>query len=170
MTQIIRYSLILFLALSTVVSAQAQKIGYTNSQAILAEMPDVKRAEAELESLQKQMRTKYDQMIKRYQTQRGAVEKKYQDGLLSQVQLDQEIKKLGEEEKKIMKYEQDIMGQLQKKRAASIQPILKKVQDAIDAVSAEKGYLYIFDQSTGVLLYAKPEDDITGAVKSKLGM
>ena len=33
----------------------AQKFGYLNSQAILAELPEVKQSEAELEALQKQL-------------------------------------------------------------------------------------------------------------------
>ena len=45
----------LFIAMFCMVSmAQAQKFGYVNSAAILAEMPDVKQADANLEALQKQ--------------------------------------------------------------------------------------------------------------------
>lgn len=170
MTKIFRYSLIVALTLCMGFTAQAQKFGYTSSQAILLELPDVQRADAKLETLQTQLTSRGEQMVQRYQVKRQDLEKRYADGLLSQVQLETEMKALQADEKKIMDFEKDMMKQLQDKRTELIQPILDKVQQAIDDVAKEQGYQYIFDQSTGVLLYAKPEDDITSAVKTKLGM
>jgi outer membrane protein len=170
MTTIFRYSLIMALALCVTFSAQAQKFGYTNSQAILVEMPDVKRADAKLETLQKQLQSKGEQMVQIYQVKGQDLQKRMDAGTISQIDYATEAQVLSAEEKKIVKYEQDMMKQLSDKRAELIQPILKRVQDAIDAVADEKGYQYVFDMSTGVLLYAKDEDDITVAVKTKLGM
>lgn len=169
MTTIFRYSLIMVLSICVTFSAQAQ-FGYTNSQAILVEMPDVKRADAKLETLQKQLQSKGEQMVSGFRTKAENLQKKADAGTISQLDYETEAKALAAEERKIMQYEQDMMKQLADKRAELIQPILKRVQDAIDDVAAEKGYQYIFDMSTGVLLYAKPKDDITGAVKAKLGM
>lgn len=170
MTKIFRYSLMVALTLCVTFSAQAQKFGYTSSQAILMELPDVKRADAKLETLQKQLQAKGEQMVQAYQTKAQSLQARYEKGELSQVQLEQESQTMAKEEQRIMAYEKDMMKQLSDKRAELIQPILARVQDAIDAVAKEKGYQYIFDQSTGVLLYAKDEDDITPAVKAKLGM
>lgn len=170
MTTIIRYSLVLTMLFCMAFSANAQKFGYTNSQAILVEMPDVKLAESKLETLQKQLQTRYEQLMTKYQQMRGDLEKRYGEGTLSQVQLDAELKVLGDKEKEIIDYEKDMMNQMQTRRAKEIQPILEKVQDAIDMVAKEQGYQYIFDQGSGVLLYAKEEDDITPLVKAKLGM
>ena len=44
---------------------KAQKFGYLNSQAILAELPEVKQSEAELEALQKQLQKKVKPCWKR---------------------------------------------------------------------------------------------------------
>jgi outer membrane protein len=170
MTTFFRYSLMMALALCVTFSAQAQKFGYTNSQAILMELPDVKRADSRLETLQKQLQSKGEQMVQTYQAKGQDLQKRANDGVIAQVQYETEAQALAIEEKKILKYEQDMMKQLSDKRAELIQPILKRVQNAIDAVADEKGYQYIFDMSTGVLLYAKDEDDITAAVKAKLGM
>ena len=49
-------------------SMQAQKVGYIDSDAILAEMPQVKQAQANLEVLRKQLTTKGQQMITDFQT------------------------------------------------------------------------------------------------------
>ena len=170
MTKIFRYSLMVALTFCVTFSAQAQKFGYTSSQAILMELADVKRADAKLETLQKQLQAKGEQMVSAYQTKAQALQAQYEKGELSQVQMEAESQKMARDEQKIMAYEKDMMKQLSDKRAELIQPILGRVQEAIDAVAEEKGYQYIFDQSTGVLLYAKDEDDITAAVKAKLGM
>ncbi len=170
MTKMIRYSFMVALMACFAFTAQAQKFGYTNSQGILMEMPDVKRADAKLEALQTQLQKKGQQMLETYQTKRADLDKRYQAGELSQKQAEAEMQGLAEEEKKIMKYEQDMMSQLASKREELIKPILDRIQTAIDDVAKEQGYQYIFDSSTGVLLYAKPSDDITDVIKTKLGM
>lgn len=170
MTTIFRYSLMVAIALCVTFSAQAQKFGYTNSQAILMELPDVKRADSRLETLQKQLQAKGEQMVQAYQAKGQNLQKRMDAGTISQIDYSTEAQALAAEESKIMQYEKDMMKQLSDKRAELIQPILKRVQDAIDAVADEKGYQYVFDMSTGVLLYAKDENDITTAVKAKLGM
>lgn len=170
MTKIIRYTLVFAITVCLAFTAQAQKFGYVNSQAILMELPDVKRADAKLEALQTQYQKKGQQMLESYQTKRADLDKRYQEGTVSQVQAESELKVLGEEEKKIMNYEQEMVKQISTRREELIKPILNDVQEAIDAVAKEKGYQYIFDTGSGVLLYARPEDDITEAVKAKIGM
>jgi outer membrane protein len=170
MKRIFRLSLVVVFTVCLAFSAEAQKFGYTNSQAILMEMPDVKRADAKLADLQKQLQKKGEQMLKAYQTKRADLQRRYDGGEISPAQANKELEALGQEEQKLMKYEQDMMTQLGQKREELIKPILQKVQDAIDAVAKEKGYKYVIDSSTGVLLYADPSNDITSSVKAKLGM
>ncbi|MGB1216685.1 MAG: OmpH family outer membrane protein [Saprospiraceae bacterium] len=161
--------LVLVLVACVSFTAEAQ-FGYTNSQAILLEMPKVKSADAKLEALQKQLQKKGQQMLESYQAKGADLQARYEKGELSQVKADAEMKTLEAEKQKIMKYEVDMGNQLASKREELIKPILEEVQAAIDKVAEEKGYQYIFDTGSGVLLYAKPDDDITPAVKAKLGM
>ena len=49
-------------------------------------------------------------------------------------------------------------------------PILKRIDTAIKAVAKEYGYFYIFDSSSGVLLFVPESRDVTNLVKKKLGM
>lgn len=170
MTNIIRYSLMLAITLCMAISVNAQKFGYTDSQVILMELPDTKRADAKMETLGKQLQARSEKMIASYQAKRADIEKRYQDGLLSQIQLEQEAAELSKEEQEIIKGQQDMEKQLMDKRLELIQPILDKVTKAIDDVAAEKGITYVLDKSSGIILYAKPSDDITEAVKAKLGM
>ena len=52
---------ILFTGLS--LSIQAQKFGYLNSQVLLAELPEVKAADAEIQALQTQLEKKGQMMV-----------------------------------------------------------------------------------------------------------
>ncbi len=171
MKQVLHIALFFVFSLAFVSTADAQsKFAYTNSAALLAEMPDVKRADTKLEALKKQLQKKGQQMLDDLRNKYADLQKRYENGLLSKVQAEQEAQKLAEEEQKLAKYEQDMYNQLASKREELIKPILEKVQTAIDDVAKEKGYSYVFDTNTMILLYAKPEDDITPAVKVKLGM
>jgi outer membrane protein len=159
----------LVVAMGSVVSTvQAQKFGYLNSAAILAEMPEVKQADANLEALQKQLQKKGQDMLKKLQEDYGKVQQQVQAGNLSPIQQEQESKRLQEEEAKIAKFEQDMIKQVQDKRDELLGPIYDKVNQAIQDVASENGYQFIFDQ--GVLLYAEDSQDVSTLVKAKLGL
>ena len=49
-------------------------------------------------------------------------------------------------------------------------PLRDKIQTAIDQVAAENGYAFIFDYSTGFVLYADSSTDVSNLVRAKLGM
>ena len=64
-------------------SAQAQKFGFIDSDALLIEMPKVKQARANLEVLQKQLQTKGQNMVNEFQTKYQQLETKKQTILFS---------------------------------------------------------------------------------------
>lgn len=150
--------------------AVAQKFGYLNSNAILAEMPEVQQANANLDALRKQLQKKGQQMLQNLQTKYQDVQQRVERGELSPKQQEEEGQKLQAEEQNIAKFEQDMISQLKTKEAELLQPILDKVNDAIAAVAKEDGYTYIFDSSVGILLYADDSTDVSDKVKSKLGI
>ncbi|MFK7937077.1 MAG: OmpH family outer membrane protein [Saprospiraceae bacterium] len=161
----------LFIALFCMVSmAQAQKFGYVNSAAILAEMPDVKQADANLEALQKQLQKKGQQMVQTLQTNYQAVQERVAKGELAPKQQEEEGAKLQAEQEKIAKFEQDMVTQISQKRETLLSPILERVNTAIADVAKENGMQFIFDSSSGVLLYADEAQDVGAMVKAKLGI
>lgn len=170
MRNILKVLSVVLLLVGTVATTQAQKLAYTNSAALLSEFPDVKRLDASLETLQKQLVKKGENMVKKFETEYKAAAEKEKRGELSPKQISDLRKNLETKQQDIVKYEQDIQNQLVTKRNKELEPILKKVQDAINAVAKEKGYDYVVDASTGILLYAADQHDITTAVKSKLGI
>ena len=71
-----------------------------------------------------------------------------------------------------MQMGQDAQRELEKAWMEMLEPIAKKIDDAIKAVGQEGSYVYIFDLSSTQIPYVSEtlSTDITGAVKSKLGI
>ena len=155
-----------FLTANTTV--EAQKFGYINSAAVLAELPEVQQMRSNLEGLQKQLQKKGQQMLADYQTKQQAALTKQQNGTLAPVEEKQVMEDLQKKEQEIMKFEQEMQQKLGSKEQELLNPILEKVNTAIQAVAKDNGFQFIFDTSSGVLLYANESQDITAMVKAKL--
>ena len=165
-----KFALLLSIVLLTCFSLQAQKFGYLNSAALLQEMPEVKEAEANLETLQKQLQAKGQNMLKEFQTKYADLERRHNEGGIAPKDLEVEAEKLKTEEANLAKYEQDMQRQVIEKREALLQPILDRVNTAIKELAQQEAYTYIFDSSAGILLYADESTDVMAKVKAKLGM
>jgi outer membrane protein len=164
----LKYALILCAVGIGTMTLNAQKFGYLNSAALLQEMPEVKEAEANLETLQKQLQAKGKKLVEDFQAKYADLERRQNE--IAPKDLEGEVTKLREEEANIGKFEQDMQRQLVEKRETLLQPILDRVNQAIKELAEAEGYTYIFDSSAGVLLYADETTDVTSKVKAKLGM
>jgi len=168
MKRIVKISCLLLAAFGAVSTVQAQKFGYVNSSAILAEMPEVKQLEANLDALQKQLQKKGQGMVEQLQKDYAEVQQKASSGDLSPKQQEEAGKKLEDQQAEIAKFEQDMVKQLQEKRNKELQPILEKINQAITDVAKENGFQFIFDE--GVILFADEAQDVGALVRTKLGM
>jgi len=147
---------------------QAQKYGYINSDALIAEMPKVKQMQPELESLQKILNKKRETMITDLQAKQQDAQRKYEQGLLSPADQETVQAQLVTGQQEIAAYEQTMQNDLLKKQQELLDPILKQVDDAIKQVAKENGYTMIFNSA--VLLYADEAQDVSAQVKAKLNL
>jgi len=163
---------VLILASAGTAELHAQKFGYLNSAALLQLMPEVREAEANLQTFQEQLQKKGQQMLEQFQAKYQELERKNSQGEISPKQLQEETKALQDEEAKIAQFERDMQQQILGKREDLLQPILDDVNAAIQEVASEHGYSYIFDASPGggILLYADETTDVMDLVKAKLGL
>lgn len=169
MKQVTRITAFAFLFFAcSFVSAFAQKVGYVNSTAIIAELPEVKAAELSVEALQKQLQKKAQDMLQKFQADYTEVQRKVENGDLSPKQQEEEGKRLEAKQTELSQLEQDSYKQIQDKRNDLLRPIYDKVNQAIKEVAEENGYLMLVDQ--GVLLYSDPSADATALVRKKLGL
>lgn len=148
--------------------ANAQKIAHINTDKLLAEMPETKALKAELEKLRTTYRNDIEGMFKKLE----AKVKKYEAEGKTQTQ-EENVKRAQEvqlDRQKIAQAEQTMNQEMAKRYQEKTLPILQKAEDAIKAVAAEKGFIYVMDASPGkgLIVYDKG-DDILAAVKAKLG-
>ena len=72
---------------------------------------------------------------------------------------------------RIQKFEELAMNKLQKAREELFEPVMTKATNAIKEVAKENGFTYIFDMSSGAVLFAsETSEDILPLVKKKLGI
>jgi outer membrane protein len=168
MKKTIVFVLALMITMSS--SVFAQKFGFCNSAALLAELPEVKQADSDLQAYQAQLTKKGQEMVQVLQTKAKDLEDKRAKGLISPKDADELTAKLQGEESAIQEYEQKVYADLTKKREELYAPILDKVNVAMKEVAKANGFVLVFDASTQILLYADETLDVTKLVKTKLGI
>lgn len=165
-----------FLFFSLLLSAfalQAQtspKYGHMNLGNLLEMLPDTKKANDELKVFADKLTALDDSMGMALRNAIDTFQTRYEAGILTPVQAQQQEAKLQKQQQDLQKFEQEANEKVAAKREELLKPILTKVDEAIKAVAKEGGYAMIFDTSTGAMLFATDTDDITEAVKKKLGI
>ena len=160
----------LILLLIAPMSVFAQKFGHIKTQEILVAMPDYIKAQTDIQTMQKQ----YEDEMKRAQEE---FNKKFTAHQEEQANLPKNIqerrqKELQELSQKGMQMQQDAQLELERSWMTMLEPIAKKIEDAIKAVGQDGGYVYIFDLNATQIPFVNEtlSTDVTGAVKAKLGI
>ena len=160
----------LLLLLIAPMSVFAQKFGHVKFAEILTVMPEYTKAQTDIQAQQKQ----YEDEMKRASDE---LTKKFTEYQQEQANLPKNIqerrqKELQELNEKGMQFQADAQQQLQKAYAEMMEPIYKKIDDAIKAVGQEGGYVYIFDLNRTDIPFVDESlsTDVTPAVKGKLGL
>lgn len=162
--------LALFLVFSIQLGVNAQKIGFINTQEILTLLPEVKQANSDIEVMKAMFQKKGQEMVQSLQTKYQELQKKQQTGELAPVEIEKQSAALKLEEGQLGEFEQSSQQKIYEKSEELLKPIQDKVNQAIKDVAAENGFLYIFDSSQGLVLYADPTADASKLVKAKLGI
>lgn len=157
--------LVLMLMLLAPMTMMAQKFGKVNTQTIMQALPDVAKANRELEALQKQK----DNELKAMQDELNRKLDEYQKGqstmnATAKQQKETELQGLNQ---KIQQAYQDGQQELQKKSNELMQPIVAKVRAAIDAVGKAGNYTYIFEEGAAIYTGSNVVD-VTKEVQSKI--
>ncbi|MBR5204699.1 MAG: OmpH family outer membrane protein [Bacteroidaceae bacterium] len=163
-----KIALILMLILP--MSVFAQKFGHIRSQEILLVMPEYTKAQTDIEVMRKQ----YEDDMKRVEDE---FQKKFTAFQQEQANLPKNIlerrqKELQELSERGMQMQQDAQQELQQSWMEMLEPIAKKIDDAIKAVGQEGGYVFIFDLNATQIPFVNETyaTDVTSAVKAKLGI
>jgi outer membrane protein len=163
-----KIALMLFAGVLLSTASIAQKFGYVNSQELLQDMPEMKKANTDLTAFAKQYQDQLETMGKEFD-KKG---QEYQAGSASMTAARKEAmeKELQGLQTRIQEYNQSAQEKVQKRKEELYKPLLEKADKAIKDVAKEKGFDYVFDASAGSILYAKDSDNILDLVKAKLGI
>jgi outer membrane protein len=155
-------------------SAQAQmKVGYTNVDYVLSQLPDSKQIEADLKTyrsqLENSLKAKYQDFEAKAKDYQANGEK------MSEVIRKDKEKELQNLQASIQEFEKNSEESLQKKQQTLLQPVLEKIQKAIKEVARDNGYTYVFNSDAGygttpILLHAPEEDNVSDLVLKKMGV
>ena len=160
---------LVFIFIVTAAFAQPLKFGHIDSQKLITELPEFAEAnrqlEAEatiLEDRRNIMQEEIERKFNEYVTQRDALPD------LIRATMEKDIQDL---QQRLESYNMLAQQSLARKQQELLQPIIDKVNRAIEQVGDENGFIYIFDVSTQVVLYYSTASiDCMQKVKQQLGV
>lgn len=151
-------------------TASAQKFGNINMGEVFETMPERAVVQKEMEELQAKYETELSKMGDEYQ-------KKVNDYLAEQDKLEKSIadaraQEIEQLQQRIQNFREMAAKDLQTQQQNKVQPIIEKINKAIQTVGEKEGFTYIFDLSQGNILYASPSQcvDVLPLVKKELGL
>ncbi|RFS23980.1 OmpH family outer membrane protein [Chitinophaga silvatica] len=166
-----KFVIIAFVAVTGLfsVNAMAQsKVAHINAQALIAAMPEAKKAETDLQTYAQSLEGDGKALVDEYTKKM----KEFDEKAATMTDNVKEIKtrEIQDAQKRIQDYRDAAEQKVQNKQQELLKPIYDKARKAIEDVAKEKGYGYVIDSSAGILLVSPAADDILAAVKGKMGI
>jgi outer membrane protein len=149
----------------------SSKIGYADVDYIFGQMPEAKQIDADLKSLQNQLRNNIEAKAQEFQKKLADYQANL-NTMLDAVRVNTE-RELQQLQQNLEKLQQDAQTTIQNKQNQLMDPVYKKVGKAIEEVAKENGYTFILNQQIGgldVILYGDEKADISDLVLKKMGV
>jgi len=163
-----KIGMVLGLASCALVFGQV-KLGYVDSQRVLASYPPALDAQKKLEAENNQWAQELQKMQEQIKTLQDRLEQ--QSLLLSEAKKRESAQEIQNLLLKAQQYQNEKWGEegeFFKRRAELLKPVFDKINAVIAQLGDEGGYDFIFDTQAGVLLYAQSKYDLTDEVLSRL--
>ena len=164
-------SVILFLLVNLLVlKSYGQKFAFVDSEYILEQMEGYQKAQKQIDDLAAEWQKELDQKVTVIEQKSNELKKN--ELLLpedTRIEKELEITTLQNELRKFQTKKFGVGGDLFKKRKELIQPIQRKVFNAIQSLAKDNNYAYVLDKSKNSnILYADPKYDKSDAIIKKL--
>lgn len=163
-------AIILLAVLAAAMPAFAQKIGYINSQQILATYKEAQDAQEQLDKINRQWEAEAREMQSQFQELGQQLES--QALLLSEQRQKEKQAELQALYQKIQQFQNEKWGQngeFFRKQEEIMKPVYDKINAAIKKIGEEERFDYIFDVVAGNIVYASPsQQDLTQLVIDEL--
>ena len=152
------------------VSISQQKFGHMNSGNMLEMMPEVQASDKVLAALHDSLEIELDTMMTRFRNNYNNALKAVNEGTMTKIKQAEVEKELQDEQARIAEYQKQAQLVVGQRRQKLLAPVIDKLNAAIIEVGKEKGYSFIFDVSSGGMLYVNKSEDVSSLVASKLGL
>lgn len=160
-------TLLICFGLTAIVSnAQSFKAGYVNSETIITELPEAKKASADIETLTLKIRDTLEIMQKDFESR--IEQYRTQEALMSAEAKRKEEESLNALRMRFVQYQETKTAEMQQKRETYLRPIRDKVQAAIADVAKEEKLNVVLDKAAGIVLYSDDSSDITFKVLDRM--
>ena len=160
---------IAFLMILGIFSASAQtRIGFIDTEALIGAMPESVKIDAEIKEYQASLGQQGQDMAKEADEKASLFIKDSATMTPTMKEIKrEELRKLIDQ---VQNWNQIAGDKINQEAQKKIAPIRQKAFAAIKDVAKEKGYGYVLDASTNVLLVYPPGDDLLPFVKAKMGI
>lgn len=146
--------------------AQQMKIGFVNTQQILAQLPGAQEAQATLQREQQGYRAQLDTLEQRLQAMQDELER--QGTTLSEAARQQRQTELQNQFAQYQQRTAQLQQTAQQRQQQLLEPLMRRVSDAIDAVRREGGFSVIVDSQANFIVAVDPALDITQRVVDRV--
>ena len=160
--------LTLLVCVGFILSAQAQKFGYLNSNELLSMMPESIEMQEELQTYAKGLESQLSAMQAEYE--KKVVEYQQNETSYTDVIKEDKIREIESIQQRVVEFQKNAQQSLSEKEAELFTPIRDRAMKAIDDVAKDGNYTFIFDSGSGSFLYAAESENVLSLVKSKLGL
>jgi outer membrane protein len=161
--------LLMIAGITTLSAQQGIKFGHINTEEVFMAMPELKQIQAQLEAEIKKQEdnlTIMNEDLKKKQEEYQSIA-----STLSETELSAKQTELMEMNQRLQNFYTLAQQMLQAKEQELKAPLLQKIQNAIEAVGNENGFLYIFEVGSGLPVYHSDKSvDVAPLVKAKLGI
>ncbi|HDR00381.1 MAG TPA: OmpH family outer membrane protein [candidate division WOR-3 bacterium] len=163
------YAFVAVLALALAVSAQPAKVGYVDSDEVIAKYEEAREAKSRLErdvagfrTEAESLRSLYQEALDEYQTQ--------------ELSLSEEGKRARMAEVEQLKRRYDLFveevyrkgGKIDQKNSELIAPLVQKIGEVVSEVAKQEGFTLVLDASKAEILYSSTGLDLTRLVIDEL--
>jgi outer membrane protein len=158
------------LILTITTGVNAQKIGHIHLDSLLVLMPETKKADADAQDYYKQLEQTLQKMQGAYQADLEDYQKAAADPNTSQLIKTAKENSLQHQQQGLQEFQQNAQSDFQNKKNELLKPIYDKANKAIAEVAKAGSYKYVFDTSSGIVIYYEASDNLMQAVRTKLNI
>ncbi len=158
----------LLLTTTTGAFAQTTKLGHIDRQKLMLLLPERKDAETKMQAFAKTLDERLKAMGAEYEAKVADAQARAET--MTQTEKEVAVREIGELEQRIQAAQQKAQEDLAKQEEELLKPMVDRTNAAISEVAAANNFAYIFDVSTGLVLYYDKGEDIMQLVKTKLNI